>query len=52
MNNNKWWPIVASIGVGAATYYTMSRKNNGIGQAIQNMIPLVSQMGSGKTHQS
>lgn len=45
---NKWVPLLTSIGVGAATYYTMSRRNSGIGQAFQNMLPLVSQMGSGQ----
>jgi len=46
--DNKWWPIVASIGVGAATYYTISRKNSNVGQAIQNMLPIVSELGTGR----
>ena len=45
--DNKWWPILASVGVGAATYYTMSRRKNGMGQTIQKMIPLVAQAGLG-----
>jgi len=45
--DSKWWPVLASVGVGAATYYTMSRRKNGMGQTIQKMIPLVAQAGLG-----
>ncbi|MFS0673133.1 hypothetical protein [Ornithinibacillus sp. 179-J 7C1 HS] len=43
----KWLPIVASVGVGAATYYTMTRNNQNLGQAISKMVPFVAGM-SGK----
>ncbi|WP_382394863.1 hypothetical protein [Lentibacillus juripiscarius] len=43
-NNNMWLPLIASVGVGAATYYSMTRNNNNFGQAMQQMIPVVSQM--------
>jgi len=45
MNNNKLWiPLVASIGVGAATYYAVSKNNQNIHSAIQQVLPIVSQM--------
>lgn len=44
-----WLPIIASVGVGAATFYTMTKHDQNIGQAMQQMIPFVSQM-SGDTN--
>ncbi|ASN04935.1 hypothetical protein [Virgibacillus necropolis] len=38
-------PLLASVGVGAATYYTMTKNNQSLGQTMQQMVPLVSQMG-------
>ncbi|MCV4235943.1 hypothetical protein OHJ21_32770 [Virgibacillus sp. LDC1] len=43
-NNGVWLPLIASVGVGAATFYTMTKNNQGIGQTMQKMIPFVSQM--------
>ncbi len=43
-----WLPIIASVGVGAATFYSMTKHDQNIGQAMQQMIPFVSQM-SGNT---
>lgn len=43
--NGMWLPLIASVGVGAATYYTMTKHDQNIGQTIQKMVPLVSQMG-------
>ena len=45
--NGIWLPLIASLGVGAATFYTMTKNNQGIGQTIQKMVPFVSQMDSG-----
>ena len=45
--NNVWLPLLASIGVGAATYYTISKNNQSIGQTMQKVIPFVSQMSAG-----
>ncbi|CDQ39265.1 MULTISPECIES: hypothetical protein [Virgibacillus] len=42
--NGVWLPIIASVGVGAATYYTMTKNNQNLGQTMQQMIPFVSQM--------
>ncbi|WP_368652419.1 hypothetical protein AB4Y30_11720 [Ornithinibacillus sp. 4-3] len=51
--NNLWLPIIASLGVGAATFYTMSRNNQTIGQTIQKVVPFVTQMSNtnGNTEQ-
>lgn len=46
--NGMWLPVIASIGVGAATYYSMTKNNQNIGQTMQNMVPLVSQMSAGR----
>ncbi|HLR73684.1 MAG TPA: hypothetical protein VK077_00300 [Virgibacillus sp.] len=45
--NGIWLPLIASVGVGAAAFYTMTKNNQGIGQTIQKMVPFVSQMSSG-----
>ncbi len=44
MNNQNWLPIIASVGIGAATYYTMTKKNQGLGQTVQKVLPFVSAM--------
>lgn len=49
--NAMWLPIVASVGVGAATYYTMTKNNQNLGQTMQKMVPFVSQMGGGGNQQ-
>lgn len=43
--NGIWMPLIASVGVGAATFYTMTSNNQNFGQTMQQMIPLVAQMG-------
>ncbi|WP_197431759.1 hypothetical protein [Lentibacillus sp. JNUCC-1] len=47
-----WLPIVASVGVGAATFYTMTKNNQNLGQTVSKMMPFVSQMGSGQNSSS
>lgn len=48
--NGIWLPLIASVGVGAATFYTMTKNNQGLGQTMQKMVPFVSQMsGAGGT---
>lgn len=42
-----WIPLIASVGVGAATYYTLSKKNQTIGQTMEKVLPFVSEMSSG-----
>ncbi|WP_084715648.1 hypothetical protein [Virgibacillus sp. SK37] len=44
--NGMWIPIIASVGVGAATFYTMTKNNQNFGQTMQKMIPFVTQMSS------
>ncbi|HLR62569.1 MAG TPA: hypothetical protein VK097_09020 [Lentibacillus sp.] len=46
-NNNMWLPLIASVGVGAATYYSMTKNNRNFGQTMQQMVPFVSQMSGG-----
>lgn len=44
-NRSMWLPIIASVGVGAATYYTISKSNNQtISQTLEKIMPVVSQM--------
>lgn len=45
--NQMWLPLIASVGVGAATYYTMTKNNQNFGQTMQKMVPFVTQMGGG-----
>lgn len=40
-----WLAVVASVGVGAATYYNMTRQGRGIGNTMQQMVPFVAGMG-------
>ncbi|MEN1968161.1 hypothetical protein WMZ97_08820 [Lentibacillus sp. N15] len=39
-----WIPLITSVGVGAATYYSMTKNNQNFGQAIEKMVPFVSQI--------
>lgn len=49
MRNNKgnWLPLIASVGIGAATYYTMTKNNSNLGQTVSKIAPFVMAMGSG-----
>lgn len=49
--NDMWIPLLASLGVGAATYYSMTKNNQNFGQTMQKMMPFVSQMNSGGNQQ-
>ncbi|MDC3414677.1 hypothetical protein NC797_06775 [Aquibacillus sp. 3ASR75-11] len=40
-----WVPLLASVGVGAAAYYSMTR-GQGIGKIMQQAIPFASSMGN------
>ncbi|MFD1038191.1 hypothetical protein ACFQ3N_07165 [Virgibacillus byunsanensis] len=50
-NNNMWIPLIASVGLGAATYYTMTKNNQSFGQTMQKMVPFVTQMGGNGNQQ-
>ncbi|MCM3742313.1 hypothetical protein M3210_18955 [Oceanobacillus luteolus] len=41
MRKELWLPLIASIGVGAATFYSMSKNggNQSLGQVMQKMMP-------------
>lgn len=45
-----WLPLIASVGVGAATFYSM-RNGKGMGQTIQQMIPFVAGMKNNNSSQ-
>lgn len=47
-----WLPLLTSIGVGAATYYTISKNNHSIGQTVQKVLPFVSEMSTGRNSDS
>lgn len=42
-----WVPLIASIGVGAATYYSVSKNKQDFNQALQEILPVVSRMSNG-----
>lgn len=44
MNKQNWLPIIASVGVGAATYFTMTKNNQNLGQTVQKVLPFVTAM--------
>jgi len=46
-----WLPLIASIGVGAATFYTMSRSDKPISKAVENVSPILSNMTSNQNSQ-
>lgn len=50
--NGMWIPLIASVGVGAATFYTMTKNNQGMGQTMQQMVPFISQMGGNQSQSS
>ncbi|MBB6455359.1 hypothetical protein HNQ94_003859 [Salirhabdus euzebyi] len=43
MRNRNWLPIVASVGIGAAAYYSM-RNGQGMGKMVQKFAPFVAGM--------
>jgi len=50
--NGMWIPLVASLGVGAATYYAMSKNNQSLEQAVQKVLPMVSHTMGGNSSNS
>lgn len=44
MERETWLALLASVGVGCATYYQMTRQGQGIGQTVQQMMPMISGM--------
>lgn len=42
--SNKWIPIITSVGVGAATFYTLSKQNQGMEATLQKVMPFLTQM--------
>lgn len=45
-------PLLASIGVGAATFYTMSKNNGSISKTVENVAPLLSNLSDQSGNQS
>ncbi|SHF80707.1 hypothetical protein SAMN05216225_100594 [Ornithinibacillus halophilus] len=48
--NGMWLPLIASVGVGAATYYTMSKNNQNLGQTVSKVVPFISQLTTGNSN--
>lgn len=46
-----WLPLIASVGVGAATFYSMTKSGKGMGQTIQQMVPFVAGMKNNQSSQ-
>lgn len=46
-----WLPLIASVGVGAATFYSMRKNGKGMGQTIQQMVPFVAGMKNNQSSQ-
>ncbi|WP_152657217.1 hypothetical protein [Oceanobacillus sp. CFH 90083] len=40
--NSIWIPLVASVGIGAATFYSMTNQHQNVGQALQQAAPFFS----------
>ncbi|MFD1066820.1 hypothetical protein [Oceanobacillus locisalsi] len=40
--NAIWLPLVASVGIGAATFYSMTSQQQNVGQALQQAAPFFS----------
>ncbi len=49
--NNMWIPLITSVGVGAATFYTLSKNNHGMEATLQKVMPFLTQM-TGNDQQS
>lgn len=47
--NSIWLPLIASVGVGAATFYTMTQNNMSIGQTMEKVMPMLSGGSSGSS---
>lgn len=44
-------PIIASIGVGAVTFFTMSKNNNSVSKTMENVAPMISNLSSESSEQ-
>ncbi|HEU5139335.1 MAG TPA: hypothetical protein VFT51_05130 [Bacillales bacterium] len=42
-----WLPLMASVGIGAAAYYSMTKNGRSMGKTMQQMVPFVSSMSMG-----
>ena len=42
--NRKWLSLITSVGVGAVTYYAMSKQGHSMNQMIKKVAPFVSDM--------
>lgn len=40
-NKDMWIALIASLGVGAATYYSISKSNNPVNKAVQSVAPML-----------
>ncbi|HZW68360.1 MAG TPA: hypothetical protein VFF20_07120 [Pseudogracilibacillus sp.] len=37
-------PLLTSLGIGAATFYTMSKNNNSVSKTVENVAPILSNL--------
>lgn len=44
--SNVWLPLLASLGVGVATFYTMSKSNRPLDKATETIPPILSSLAS------
>lgn len=44
--SDMWLTLLASVGVGAAAYYTISKSNKPVEKAIENITPMLTNMNS------
>lgn len=44
-------PLLASIGVGAATFYTMSKNDNSMSKTVENIAPMLSNLADSSTNE-
>lgn len=53
MNKSDMWiTLLASVGVGAAAYYTISKSNKPVDKAIESVVPMFSSMSNNQNNQS
>lgn len=50
--SDMWLTLLASAGVGAAAYYTISKSNQPVDKAIESVVPMLSNMSGNQNNSS